>query len=171
MGAKDHHEQAGREKVARCAILTVSDTKTRETDTSGQRAFEILQKFGHTVVLHDLVPNERKKITDAAEKALKEADFVLTIGGTGVSRRDMSVEALRPLIDKELPGFGELFRSLSAREIGTAAVLSRALLGVTASGRIVAALPGSEGAVRLALEEILVNELKHLLWELRRYGT
>ncbi len=169
MGAKDHREQAGREDPARCAILTVTDTKTRETDRSGRLAFEILQKFGHSVVLHEIVPNERKKIADAAERALKEAELLLTVGGTGASRRDGTVEALRPLIDKELPGFGELFRALSAREIGTAAILSRALLGVTAEGRVVAALPGSEGAVRLALEEILVNELKHLLWELRRY--
>ena len=171
MGAHDHREHAEKESSARCAILTVTDSKTRETDTSGRRAFEILQKFGHTVVLHEIVPNERKKVADAAEKALKEADVLLTIGGTGASRRDGTVEAVRPLLEKELPGFGELFRSLSAREIGTAAILSRALLGVTSAGKVVVALPGSEGAVRLALEEILVNELKHLLWELRRYPT
>lgn len=169
MGARDHREQAGKESV-RVSILTVSDTKTPETDTSGKEALEIFRKFGHTVVDHALVPNDRRKISEAVEKALREADLVVTIGGTGASRKDVTVEALRPLVDKELPGFGEFFRSMSAREIGTAAILSRALLGVTSTGRVVVALPGSTGAVRLGLEEILMNELKHLLWELRRYA-
>jgi molybdenum cofactor biosynthesis protein B len=170
MGAKDHKEHAEREAVARCAILTVTDTKTRETDTSGKLAFEILQKFGHTVVEHGIVSNDRKRIAEAAERSLKEADLVVTIGGTGASRKDISVEAVRGLFEKELPGFGEMFRAMSAKEIGTAAILSRAVLGVTGSGKILVALPGSEGAVRLGLEGILMNELKHLLWELRRYA-
>ena len=170
MGAKDHRESSEKEGFARCAILTVTDTKTRDNDTSGQAAFEIFQKFGHTVVLHKIIPNDAKKITSAAERALKEADVVLTIGGTGVSRKDISVESVRTLLAKELPGFGEMFRSLSVKEIGTAAILSRAVLGVTAKGKIVLSLPGSENAVRLGLEGILMNELKHLLWELRRYA-
>jgi molybdenum cofactor biosynthesis protein B len=169
MGAKDHQEQAGREAQGRCAILTVTDSKTRDTDTSGKRAFEILQKFGHTVVLHEIVPNDARKLADAIERALRESDLVLTIGGTGISRRDLSVETVRKFLEKELPGFGELFRALSAKEIGTAAILSRAVLGTVSGGKILVALPGSEGAVRLALEEILMNELRHLLWELRRY--
>lgn len=170
MGAKDHRERADKEAPVRCAILTVSDSKTPETDTSGRKAFEILRKFGHTVVAHELVANDRKKIADAAERAFKEADLVVTIGGTGASRKDVTVEALRPLLQKELPGFGEMFRALSVKEIGTAAMMSRALLGVTEEGNVVAALPGSEAAVRLALEEILMNELKHLAWEVRRYA-
>jgi molybdenum cofactor biosynthesis protein B len=170
MGASDHKESASREASARVAVLTVSDTRTPETDVSGRRAFEILRKFGHTVVAHEIVPNERKKIADAAERALKDADLLVTIGGTGASRKDLTVEAVRPLIEKELPGFGELFRALSAKEIGTAAILSCAVLGVTRDARIVVCLPGSEGAVRLALEDVLVNELKHLVWELRRYA-
>src|SRR5437773_2238378 len=131
MGAKDHRESSERETAARCAILTVTDSKTRETDTSGKAAFEILQKFGHTIVSHEIVPNERKKIASAAEAALKEADLLVTIGGTGASRKDISVESVRPLIDKELPGFGEMFRAMSVKEIGTAAMLSRAVLGIT----------------------------------------
>ncbi|MBI3856406.1 MAG: MogA/MoaB family molybdenum cofactor biosynthesis protein [Planctomycetes bacterium] len=170
MGAKDHRESSEKEAFARCAILTVTDTKTRDTDTSGKAAFGIFQKFGHSVVSHEIVPNERKKIAAAAEQALKEADLLLTIGGTGASRKDISVESVRPLIDKELPGFGELFRSMSVKEIGSAAMLSRAVLGITSDGKIVLSLPGSEGAVRLGLEAILMNELKHLLWELRRYS-
>ena len=170
MGTKDHRDSAAKEASARCAILTVTDSKTRDTDTSGKAAFEIFQKFGHSVVLHEIIPNDRKKIAAAAEAALREADVVVTIGGTGASRKDISVEAVRPLIDKELPGFGELFRAMSVKEIGSAAMLSRAVLGITAGGKIVLSLPGSENAVRLGLEAILMNELKHLLWELRRYA-
>jgi molybdopterin adenylyltransferase len=170
MGAKDHRESSEKEGFARCAILTVTDTKTRENDTSGQAAFEIFQKFGHTVVSHKIVPNDEKKIFVAAEAALKEADLLVTIGGTGVSKKDISVETVKSLIHKELPGFGELFRSMSVKEIGTAAILSRAVLGITRKGKIVLALPGSENAVRLGLEGILIGELKHLLWELRRYS-
>lgn len=170
MGAKDHQESSEKEGFARCAILTVTDTRTRDNDTSGQAAFEIFQKFGHTVVLHKIVPNDRRKIRAAADGALKEADLLLTIGGTGISRKDISVESVRPLIEKELPGFGEMFRQMSVKEIGTAAMLSRAVLGVTSKGKIVLSLPGSEGAVRLGLEGILIGEIKHLLWELRRYA-
>ena len=168
MGAKDHREDAAKEGSARCAILTVTDTKTRETDTSGRAASEIFLKFGHSVVFHEIIPNDGKKIAEAAVRALQGADLALTIGGTGAGRKDISVESVRPLIEKELPGFGELFRALSAKEIGTAAMLSRATLGVTAEGKILLSLPGSENAVRLGLEGILMNELKHLLRELRR---
>ena len=167
MGARDHH-QASADTAVRCALLVVTDTKTLETDTSGPRAFEILQKFGHDVVLHQIVPNKPRRIAEAVEKALKEADVALTIGGTGISRKDGTVEAVRPLFARELPGFGELFRSLSTREIGTSAILSRAALGVTKKGRVVVCLPGSEAAVRLAVEDILVNELRHILRELRK---
>ena len=168
MGANDHREDAAKEAPARCAILVVTDTKTRETDTSGRAASEILTRSGHSVLSHEIVPNDPARIRTAAEQALKQADLVISIGGTGPGRKDISVGSLRPLFAKELPGFGELFRSLSAREIGTAAILSRALLGITRDGQVLVALPGSENAVRLALEEILMKELKHLLRELRR---
>jgi molybdenum cofactor biosynthesis protein B len=171
MGAKDHHEAASKDEiVARVAILTVTDSRTRETDTSGRAAFELFRKFGHTVVEHEVVPNNRKKVAAMAKAALREADLVLTIGGTGISLKDVSVDAVRPLIDKELPGFGELFRAFSVKDIGTATILSRVFLGVTGKGKIIVSLPGSEAAVRLGLEGILLNELKHLLWELRRYA-
>jgi molybdenum cofactor biosynthesis protein B len=170
MGVKEHETEAKKEAVARCAILTVSDTRTRETDTSGRAAAEILRKFGHTVVLHEIVANVKKKITANAMTALRDADLLVTIGGTGISRKDVSVDAVRPLIKKELPGFGELFRAFSMKDIGTATILSRVFLGITEKGRIIVALPGSEGAVRLGLEGILVSQLQHLLWELRRYA-
>lgn len=168
MGAHDHKEKAAREAVARCAVLTVTDTKTAETDVSGRAAEELLRGAGHDVPLRAIVPNAQ--VAMALEQALREHDLVLTVGGTGPSRRDGSVEAARPFVEKELPGFGEMFRALSVKEIGTAAILSRALLGTTSQGKILACLPGSEGAVRLALRDILLPELKHLLWELRRYA-
>ncbi|HEV3026611.1 MAG TPA: molybdopterin-binding protein, partial [Planctomycetota bacterium] len=105
-----------------------------------------------------------------AVTALRDADLVLTIGGTGISHRDVSVDALLPLIKKEMPGFGELFRAFSLKDIGTATILSRVVMGITEKRRIVVALPGSENAVRLGLEALLLPELKHILWELRRYS-
>lgn len=168
MGAPDHREDAAKQAPARFAILVVTDTKTRETDTSGRAAAEIISRSGHFVALHEIVPNDAAQIGRAASKALSHADLVLTIGGTGVGAKDISVEAVTGYFHKELPGFGELFRALSAKEIGTAAILSRAVLGITKEGQVIVALPGSENAVRLALEEILMKELKHLLRELRR---
>jgi molybdenum cofactor biosynthesis protein B len=170
MGTKDHKEKADKETPARCAVLTVSDTRTRDTDTSGRTAAELFRQAGHEVVLHEIIPNNEKKLGVALATALNRADVVVTIGGTGISRRDLSADVVRGFVVKELPGFGELFRSLSAKEIGTATILSRALLGVTKEDKVLLALPGSEGAVRLGLEGILLRELKHLLWEIRRYS-
>ncbi|MBI2933204.1 MAG: molybdenum cofactor biosynthesis protein MoaB [Planctomycetes bacterium] len=171
MGAHDHKELAEDVGPARCAVLTVSDAQTMETDVSGKLALEILGKFGHSVLQHRIIPNDRKAVASAASSALKEgADLVVAIGGTGVSRKDVTIEAMRDLLDKELPGFGELFRAMSHEEIGTASIMSRAVLGVTDKGRVMLAIPGAPAAVRLALEGILMNELKHLLWELRRYA-
>lgn len=171
MGAKDHKEAASKDDiVARVAILTVTDTKSRETDTSGRAAFELFRKHGHTVVLHEIIANSRKKVAATALTALRDADLVLTIGGTGISHKDVSVDAILPLIKKALPGFGELFRAFSVKDIGTATILSRVVLGVTEKHKLVLCLPGSENAVKLGLEGILLPELKHLLWELRRYA-
>jgi molybdenum cofactor biosynthesis protein B len=170
MGTKGHKQQADKETPGRCAVLTVTDSRTRETDVSGKAAADLFRNAGHTVVLHEIIPNDKKKLGAALGTALRDADVVVTIGGTGPSRKDLSVDVVCKLIRKELPGFGELFRSLSAKDIGTATILSRAVLGVTKDAKIVCALPGSEGAVRLGLGGILLPELKHLLWELRRYA-
>lgn len=171
MGAKDHREKAAQQAPARCAVITVSDTRTLETDESGRAALEILRKHGHQVQEHRVVPNDRRALATAVREVLAgETDFLLTIGGTGPSKKDLTIETVRELIVRELPGFGELFRALSLKSVGTAAILSRALLGVTDGGKVVASTPGSPAAVRLALEEILVPEIGHLIWELRRYG-
>ena len=170
MGTKVHQEKADKETPARCAVLTVTDSRTPETDTSGRAAAELFRRAGHTVVLHEIIPNVEKKLAAALVTALNGADVVVTIGGTGISRKDLSADVVRGFVYKELPGFGELFRAFSMKDIGTATILSRALLGVTKESKIVLALPGSESAVRLGLEGILLPQLKHLLWELRRYS-
>src|SRR5688572_1769383 len=170
MGAEDHAESARREVGAvRCFLLTVSDSRRPETDESGKVAAELLEAAGHRIESRRIVENDLSKIVVAIKVALADgADLVLALGGTGISKRDVTVEAVRGLLDKELPGFGELFRALSMKEIGTAAILSRATLGATAGGRLLAVTPGSPAAVRLALQEILIPQLKHLLRELRK---
>jgi molybdopterin adenylyltransferase len=166
MGAADHKDGAKRE-TAHVAVLTVSDTRTASNDVSGDLAVKLLQAAGHEVKRR-IVPNGMASVGGALRDALEFNDLALTLGGTGISTKDLSVDAARTYLVTELPGFGELFRSLSAAEIGTATILSRALLGLTETRKLICCLPGSEGAVRLALEKILVPELPHLLRELRK---
>jgi molybdenum cofactor biosynthesis protein B len=170
MSLQEHSERAGREVgAARCHILTVSDTRQADNDDSGRAAAGLIEAGGHEVADRRIVPNDKGAIVEAARAAIAGgADLVLALGGTGISKRDVTVEALRELMTRELPGFGELFRSLSAREIGSATILSRATLGVTAEGRLVAATPGSPAAVHIALRDVLVPQLRHLLREIRK---
>lgn len=170
MAIKEHHRQAGRQQ-AHCAILTISDTRTPETDESGREAKRILEGGGHIALAHRIVPNDAALIRDAIEALLRtDIDLVVTIGGTGISKKDLTVDVVRSLIEKELVGFGELFRHLSYPEIGTGVIMTRAMLGATRAGKLVVCLPGSIAAVRVGLETILIKELNHLLWELRRYA-
>ncbi len=153
----------------RCYVITVSDTRTEETDTGGKAVAELLTAAGHMVVGRHIVRDEPAEV--AALVALNadsdHVDVIITTGGTGITRRDSTFEAIDGLLEKRLPGFGELFRMLSYQEIGAAAMLSRACMG-TCRGKIVVALPGSENAVRLALTRLLVPELGHLVNETRR---
>ena len=153
----------------RCYVITVSDTRTTETDTGGRAAAELLTAGGHLVVGRRIVKDEPAEV--AALVALHadsdHVDVIITTGGTGITRRDSTFEAIDGLLEKRLPGFGELFRMLSFQDIGAAAMLSRACMG-TCRGKIVVALPGSENAVRLALTRLLVPELGHLVNETRR---
>ncbi len=170
MGVKDHKD-AAQPETCKFSIFTVTDTKTIQDDESGKLAVAILTKYGHTPEDHRIIKNDRKiieaAITGAAAGA---ADLIVTIGGTGISKKDLTIEAVKHLFHREMPGFGELFRALSAKEIGTATIMTRASLAATDKQRLICCLPGSPNAVKLALEQILVNELKHLLWELRRYS-
>jgi molybdenum cofactor biosynthesis protein B len=152
-----------------CWVLTVSDTKTPETDTSGQLIRKLLGDAGHRVVGSSIVRDEPKDVQRVIREASAndEVRAVLVTGGTGVTSRDSTYEAIEALLDKRLPGFGELFRMLSYQEIGAAAMMSRAQLGVHA-GRIVVSMPGSPNACRLALEKLVIPELSHLIREVSR---
>lgn len=155
--------------MARCAVLTVSDSRTLESDASGDLIQERLEDAGHEVVSRELVADDRGQIHRRLESWLEaaELDLIVTTGGTGISRSDRTPEAVRPLLERELPGFGELFRRLSYDQIGAAAMLSRATAGVHGDTAIFA-LPGSPKAVELAMDELIVPEIGHLLGLLRR---
>ena len=151
------------------AILTVSDSRTPETDSGGRKLRELAEAAGHRVVTAEIVKDDLAAIRDATERALEAegVDVILLTGGTGVSPRDVTVEAVRPLFEKELPGFGEIFRMLSYAEVGSAAMLSRATAGI-ARGRVMFLLPGSPAAVQLAMERLVLSESGHLLSQVRR---
>jgi molybdenum cofactor biosynthesis protein B len=147
-------------------VIAVSDTRTLADDSGGALLVELLEGAGHRVVDRCLVRDEVDAIRAAIDAAVMRDDIhaVLLTGGTGIAVRDVTPEALEPILDRVIPGFGELFRMLSYQEIGSAALLSRALAG-TARGRVVVALPGSRAAIRLAVEKLLLPELPHLAAE------
>ena len=163
MQPPEEHRKHGPRSV-RCAVLTVSDSRTLETDGGGDLLVELLQGAGHAVVLRALHPDEPAVVRAAVEQAIASGgvDAVLTTGGTGLGARDSTYEAVEGLLDKQLPGFGELFRSLSYAEIGAAAMLSRATAGVC-RGCIVTVLPGSPDAIRLAMTKLILPELGHMV--------
>jgi molybdenum cofactor biosynthesis protein B len=140
-----------------------------ETDESGRAIQQLLTEAGHQIVHYELLPNSEEKIVSCLRGLIQqEVDAIILTGGTGLGRKDRTVEAVLSLIEKEIPGFGELFRWLSYQEqVGTAAILSRAVCGGV-QGRLIVSLPGSRAAVDLALRRILLPELRHLLWEMRR---
>ncbi|MEK7240717.1 MAG: MogA/MoaB family molybdenum cofactor biosynthesis protein [Gemmatimonadota bacterium] len=165
-----HRSEAALRSGARCVVLTISDSRTVATDESGALIEQLLLGAGHGVVVRHLLPNDDAQIRSRLEEALGRADVdaVLCTGGTGLGLRDRSVEVVRPLLERELPGFGELFRLLSYLEqVGAAAMLSRALAGVS-HGKFVVVMPGSKAAVELAMTRLLLPELKHALRELKR---
>jgi molybdenum cofactor biosynthesis protein B len=147
-------------------VVTVSDTRTLETDSGGALAAELLAGAGHPLVRREIVKDEPAAIADTVRRGLAEEGVgaLLLTGGTGVAPRDVTPDAVEPLLERVIPGFGEIFRALSYEEIGSAALLSRALAGI-AAGRVVFVLPGSRGAVRLGLEKLVLPELGHLAAE------
>ncbi len=166
-GLHDHRAHAPASVT--CAVLTVSDTRTLETDAGGALATSLLEEAGHPVVLRRVARDEPAEISACLEEALAHPDVqvVVLTGGTGVAPRDRTPEAVEPRLDRVVPGFGELFRQLSYAEIGAAAMLSRALAGI-ADGRVVFVLPGSRGALRLAFEKLILPEIGHLAGEARK---
>ena len=167
MGAEDHREAAGHGPVP-IAIVTVSDTRTEQTDESGQLIRRLAEEAGHVVVGYRIVKDEPDQVLDALQElAAGEARLIIFNGGTGIGRRDRTFDVISKALEKALPGFGEIFRMLSWEEVGAAAMLSRATAGVYA-GKVVFSTPGSPNAVRLALEKLILPEAQHLAWELVR---
>ena len=167
MSVAEHHAYAVK-RVA-CFVLTVSDSRTLATETSGRAIADLLEQHGHEVTGRDLVHDEPSEVERVIRREIGSGRprVVITTGGTGISRRDSTYEAITALFDKRLDGFGELFRMLSFNEIGPAAMLSRATAGV-ASGCAIFMLPGSEAAVRLGMEKLILPELGHIVRELTR---
>jgi molybdenum cofactor biosynthesis protein B len=168
MGASDHRRQAESKGQIALAVVTVSDTRTQETDVSGQLLHQLAQDAGHVVVDYRIVPDEPDQVQAALEDfTAGVAQVVIFNGGTGISRRDRTYDVISRALEKTLPGFGEIFRMLSYEEVGAAAMLSRATAGVY-RGRVVISVPGSPNAVQTAMEKLILPEIQHLAWELTR---
>jgi molybdenum cofactor biosynthesis protein B len=152
-----------------CYVLTVSDSRTADTDTGGRAIRELLEQAGHQVTGHAIVKDEPGQVTAQVREQLADprTQIVITTGGTGITSRDGTFEAIDALLEKRLDGFGELFRMLSFQEIGPAAMMSRATAG-TASGKAIFVLPGSPNAVQLAMTRLILPELGHVVQQLRR---
>jgi molybdenum cofactor biosynthesis protein B len=166
--SQQEHKAVAPSRV-RCFVLTVSDTRTEATDTSGNAIAELLTAAGHEIAGRAIVKDEPADVARVVSDQLASADVqaIITTGGTGLTSRDSTYEAIEGLIEKRLDGFGELFRMLSYHDIGPAAMLSRAVAG-TARGKFIAALPGSEGAVRLGITKLLIPELGHIAQQLAK---
>lgn len=167
MGAEEHRAKAP--KSVELAIMTVSDTRSEADDFSGKAIKEIMEKAGHRVSRRLIVKDEIEEIQKALRSLIEDEKVraVIMNGGTGICKRDVTLEAVAAFEEKPIPGFGELFRALSFKEIGSAAQLSRATAFVT-EGKIVFCLPGSEKAVRLACDQLIAHELGHMVWECER---
>jgi molybdenum cofactor biosynthesis protein B len=176
VSAEEHKRQAPALADIRIAVVTVSDTRTPETDVGGQLVRDLCQQAGAVVTGTVIVPDDAARVAAHVrtlvsnnEAAPQSIHAVLLTGGTGIARRDTTVEALAGLFDKTLDGFGELFRMLSFQEVGAAAMLSRATAGVV-DGVVVFLMPGSPKAVRLAMERLILPELGHLIGQLGGRG-
>ena len=169
MAVIEHKGKAHR--TVRCAVITLSDTRTEETDTSGRRIKDLLAEQGQPVVAYRILKDEPEQITAVVQALLtqSEVDAIITTGGTGIAPRDSTFEAIQGLLEKEISGFGEMFRMLSYADIGAAAMLTRATAGV-ANGKVIISLPGSTGAVELGMTKLVLPELGHMMFLLRGAG-
>lgn len=166
MSVHEHKEKAN--KSVRCFVITVSDTRDESTDTSGQTINQLLTGEGHQALGYRIVKDEPVEIEALLNQVLGSSDIeaVIVNGGTGIAPRDGTYEVVSRLFDKKLDGFGELFRYLSYLDIGSAAIMSRAAAG-TARGKILISLPGSKGAVNLAMEKLILPEIRHMISQLQ----
>jgi molybdenum cofactor biosynthesis protein B len=165
MSVEDHRKTAP--ASVRCVVITISDTRTPDTDSSGAAIAEALSGAGHTVVSRHIVRDDPRQVRDLLRSAASDVPVVITTGGTGITSRDSTYEAMVSLLDKRLDGFGELFRMLSYEQIGSAAMLSRACAGTIGTAAVFA-LPGAQRAVELAMEKLILPEIGHVVRELRR---
>lgn len=168
MGAEEHRQRAGKGPVT-LAIVTVSDTRTPETDENRRYIEARMAELGHRVVAYRLIKDEPDQVAAVIEElcVLPGVQMVLFNGGTGISPRDTTFDVVSRYLEKTLPGFGELFRMLSYQQVGAAAMFSRATAGVY-KGTLVVSMPGSPNAVKTALEELIIPEINHLAWEIAR---
>jgi molybdenum cofactor biosynthesis protein B len=165
--ADQHRRRSPR--TVRCAVVTVTDTRTRQNDTGGDIIADLLAKAGHEVVDRQIVPDEPAAIRSLVDRFVSAAaaDAVLISGGTGIAARDQTFETVSALLTKPLPGYGELFRMISYHEIGPPAMLSRAVGGLVGNV-VVLSMPGSPAAVQLAMQKLILPELGHLVYEARK---
>ncbi len=162
-----HRKQSGRIGPIALAIVTVSDSRTMETDKNGEYLHEQVKRLGHRIVDYRVIPDEPAVVERTLEEiAGSDAQLILFNGGTGISPRDTTIDVIERMLEKEMRGFGEIFRMLSFQEVGTAAMITRATAGVF-RGKMVVCTPGSPAAVRLAWEKLIEPELNHLVWEVR----
>lgn len=167
-GAKKHRAAAKERGPVQLAVVTVSDSRTPETDTNGQYLREEIERAGHTVIAYRVIRDEPAAVHACLDDpAFLSARIIIFNGGTGISRRDTTYDAISTRLEKTLPGFGEIFRMLSYEQVGAAAMLSRATAGVC-QHRLVISIPGSPAAVQLAWTKLIAPELQHLAWELTR---
>lgn len=175
MSYQQHQSEAKRtvESVA-CAVVTLSDTRTPETDASGALIAKLLTEKGHSVAQRELIRDDPVPLQTLLDRLLVQSNIqaILTTGGTGIARRDNTIGVVERMLTTPIPGFGELFRSISYTQIGSGAMLSRAVAGIVnaTDGRrvLVFCMPGSAHAVELAMTKLILPELKHLVWELQR---
>jgi molybdenum cofactor biosynthesis protein B len=168
MGVEEHKEAAEAIGQISFAVITVSDSRHEAEDESGKLIRERVQEAGHRLVGYQVLKNDLAAIQQEISLLVEaKVGCIITSGGTGVGRRDVTIEGVAPLLDKSLEGFGEIFRYLSFQEVGSAALMSRAMAG-TCRGTLIFCLPGSPKAVKLALERLILPELKHLIRELQR---
>lgn len=174
MHASEHHPPAAEHKARgpasiECGIITCSDTRTPETDTSGQLIRELLTQEGHRISAYHVVKDEPVEVRKLVQQLGKtpELEALIINGGTGISQRDSTFEAVDGVLEKRLTGFGEIFRYLSYKDVGSSAMLSRATAGLY-QGKVIFSIPGSSGAVRLAMEALILPELPHVIGEIRK---
>lgn len=167
MGYQEHKQEAP--KSVNCAVLIISNTRTEQNDESGKLIMQALKRNGHRVVSYCILKNDAASIRKKLDELLQEESLqvIITSGGTGISHLDVTVETITPSLEKKLDGFGELFRFLTYQEISSGSIMSRTIGGV-AKGKVILCLPGSVGAVSLAMEQIILPEIGHLVREATR---